>query len=82
MLWLEVGCFCRNPNIGNGVALTFLPTLGTLLLLSGYLIQTPYKGFCLIVSYYVGLCLLEVCSFLKGNGGEVDMEDSGGGGKL
>lgn len=50
--------------------------------MSGYHVQTPYKGFFLIVSCYVGLCLLEACSFLTGNGGEADKGERGGGGKL
>ena len=77
-------CFCGTPNSRSRYVSDSLPTLETLFLLWVALSSLDMKGFCLFfvfcfaLSYCIfcvlfGYYLLEACSFLKGNGGEVDL---------
>lgn len=72
------------PTVGADVPLTLWPDLCTVLLLLGCLVQPHYEDFCFVlVSCYVpfGCSLLEPCSFLKGNGGGLDLGKMGDSGK-
>lgn len=50
------------------MSLTLLYVLGIIFLQLGCLVQTQYRGFCLVLLYLVVLfgCLFEAFSFLKG----------------
>lgn len=64
--------------------MTLLPTLGTLCLLLGCLVQSPNEDFfvCLIVFCFVEFrfWFLEASSFLMGDGRGLDLGEKGGGG--
>lgn len=67
------------------MSLALLPAIGTLFLLLVFLVQPRYEGFDLVLLYLVSLfgrCLLEVCLFLKVNGGRVDLKERGAVGDL
>lgn len=78
MLWLLGCCFMELLIVGAAMPLTLLPStllpsLRTLILLPGCLVQSTIRLlFCLVVSCFVrfGCCLLEAWSFLKRNGEE------------
>lgn len=57
------------------MSLTLLPNLEILVLLFDCLTQSLYEGFCLVLFCLVmfGSCLLEACTFLKGDGCEVSV---------
>lgn len=78
---VQLRVFVGLFTVGAGVSLTLLPVLWIPFLLLGYLVQPYYEGQW-PVSLYLLCCVhlipWEACSFLKGNGGEVDLEERGG----
>ena len=84
----ELGALVKRLTVRVALSLTPLPVLKTFSCLLGYFIQPQYKSVSLsysILLYLFVCCLLETCSFLKGNGGVIDLgetEVAGGGGQL
>ena len=81
MLWLLGQDFCGIPNQGAAVFLTLLPTLGTLLVQLGSLLEPQYECFCILL-YLLLSCLEEACSCLKRKWRGVDLGERGSGEEL
>lgn len=80
MFWLLPWCFCRHPGSGSRCVSDFCLLLEHFCSYSIDLFRLDMRVlFLLIVSCFVlfcfvfGCCLLGVWSFLKGNGGEVNL---------